>query len=256
MLADMTLRRINSAFVDNKDVFLPPFIRTCITIRDAIISTTGNDQKNVVYEDYITIIKHTLCYFGNCEKVEIGKRFSQFLLHGVPMHLSIPEISDSITANYPQLVQGQTPRWLTPAERRQHKAASTIVMTLTGNVKKNAIGRQNLIVCIRKCQLDDYIPYGRSTQYHNCQTYGHPAALCRNDVCCAVCTGSHNTREHPCTLPVCKKGPACTHPPIRCVNCNALYKANDPNCLKRIKLRTFTKATATTGDAPMVGVAN
>jgi len=48
-----------------------------------------------------------------CEQVEIGKRFSQFLLHGVPTHLSLSEISDSIATNYPQLVQGQTPCWLT-----------------------------------------------------------------------------------------------------------------------------------------------
>jgi len=73
ILADTALRKINSAFVDNKDVFLPPFIRARVTIRGAIIFTTGNDQNNVVYEDYITIIKHTLSYFGNCEKVEIGK---------------------------------------------------------------------------------------------------------------------------------------------------------------------------------------
>jgi len=252
--ADTALRRINSAFSDNKDVFAPPFIRARVTIRGAIIFTTGNNHNNIVYEDYITIIKHTLSYIGKCEKVEIGKRFSQFLLHGVPTHLSIPEISASIEANYPQLVQGQTPRWLTPAERREHKAASTIVMTLTGNVKKNAIGRQNLIVCNRECQLDDYIPYGRSTQCHNCQTYGHPAALCRNDACCAVCAGPHNTRDHPCTIPACKKGPTCTHPPIRCVNCNAPHKANDPNCPERIKLRTFGR-TATTGDAPMAEVA-
>jgi len=56
------------------------------------------------------------------------------------MHLLIPEISNSITANYLQLIQGQTPCWLTPAERREHKTASTIVMMLTENVKKNTIG--------------------------------------------------------------------------------------------------------------------
>jgi len=212
----------------------------------------------MVYEDYISIIKHALSYFGKCEKIEIGKLFSQFLLHGVPMHLSIPEISDSITTNYQQLVQGQTPCWLTPADRREHKTNSTIVMTLMDNVKKSAIGRQNLIVCNRECQLDDYIPYGRSTQCHNCQTCRHPAALCRNDVSCAVCAGPHNTREHPCTLPTCKKGPACTHPPICYVNCNAPHKANDPNCSERIKLRNFNKATgvAIQGDTPMAGVAN
>jgi len=167
----------------------------------------------------------------------------------------MPEISNSITTNYPQLVQGQTPRWLTPAEYRKHKAISAIVMTLTGDIKKNAIRRKNLIVCNRECQLDDYIPYGRSTQCHNCQTYGHPAALCLNDACCAVCAGPHNSREHPCTLPICKKGPTCTHPPIHCVNCNAPHKANDPNCPERIKLRSYSKV-ATTGDAPMAGVAN
>ena len=40
-------------------------------------------------------------------------------------------------------------------------------MTLTGNVKKSSIGRLNLIVCNPQCQLEDYIAYGQSTQYHN-----------------------------------------------------------------------------------------
>jgi len=256
-MADMALQRVNSAIVDNKDVLAPPFIRARVTVRGNIIFTTSTTQHNVIYEDYATIIADALSYYGQCEKVEIGRRFSQFLLHGVPTHLSISEISDSITTNYPQLVQGQTPRWLTPPERREHKTNSTIVMTLTGDVKKNAIGRQTLIVGNRECQLDDYIPYGRSTQCRNCQAYGHPAALCRNDSCCAVCAGSHGTREHPCTLPTCKKGPACTHPPIRCANCNSPHKASDPNCPERIKLRTLNKPTNATnqGDAPMAGVA-
>jgi hypothetical protein len=254
-IADVALCRVNSVLVDNKDVLASPFIRARVTIRGSIIFTTSNDQNNVVYEHYTAIIAEALTYYGVCEKVEIGRRFSQFLLHGVPTHLSMSEISDSIATNYPQLAQGQTPRWLTTAERREGKANSTIVMTLTGNIKKASIGRQNLIVCNRECQLDDYIPYGRSTQCHNCQTYGHPAALCRNDTCCAVCAGPHNTREHPCTLPTCRKGPACTHPPIRCVNCNAPHKANDPNCPERLKLRNFGRI-ATTGDAPMAGVAN
>jgi len=167
-MAATALRRVNSVIVDNKDVLAPPFIRARVTGRGNIIFTTSTTQHNVIYEDYATIITDALSYYGQCEKVEIGRRFSQFLLHGVPTHLSISEISDSITTNYPQLVQGQTPRWLTPPERREHKTNSTIVMTLTGDVKKNAIGRQTLIVGNRECQLDEYIPYGRSTQCRNC----------------------------------------------------------------------------------------
>jgi len=140
-LADTALHRLKTAFVDYKDIFTNPFIRAWVTMQGAIVFTTGNDQSNVVYEDYISIIKHALVYYGDCERVEIGKRFSQFLLHGVPTHISIPDISYSISTNYPQLVQGQTPRWLTPPERRENKVCSTNVMTLTGNVKKDAIGR-------------------------------------------------------------------------------------------------------------------
>jgi len=258
MIADLALRHVNSAIVDNKDVFAPPIIRARVPIRGNIIFTTGNTQNNLIYEDYTTIITDALSYYGQCQKVEIGKRFSQFLLHGMPTHLSIPEISQSLSSNYPQLVQGQMPRWLTPTERREHKANSTVVITLTGTIKRASIGCKHLIVCNRECQLDDYIAYGRSTQCHNCKIYGHPAAHCRNGCRCAVCAGPHETKEHPCMLPICKKGPAYTHPPIQCVNCDAPHKASDPNCPERIKLRNLTQPNTNAtnqGDAPMAGVA-
>jgi hypothetical protein len=259
VIADAALHRVNKALVDNQDVTAPPFLRARVTMRGSIIFTTSNTQNNIIYEDYTTIIADALSYYGKCEKVEIGKRFSQFLLHGVPTHLSIPDISDSIATNYPQLVQCQTPRWLTPADRREHKATSTIVMTLTGSTKKADIGRQYLTICNRECQLDEYISYGRSTQCRNCQGYGHPAALCKNPSRCAVCAEAHETKDHPCTIPACKRGPACTHPPINCANCDAPHKASDPNCPTRIKIRssnnnTNTMVTTNPGDAPMAGV--
>jgi len=114
--ADAVLCRVNSAFVDIKDVHVPPFIRAWVTTRGAIIFTTSNCQSKIIYEDYVTIFADSLSYHGKYEKVEIAKWFSQFQLHGVPTHFSLPEISDSIATNYHQLVQVQTPRWLTPAD--------------------------------------------------------------------------------------------------------------------------------------------
>jgi len=257
--ADAALHRVNKALVDNQDVTAPPFLRARVTMRGSIIFTTTNTQNNIIYEDYTTIIADALTYYGKCEKVEIGKRFSQFLLHGVPTHLPLPDISDSIATNYPQLIQCQTPRWLTPADRREQKATSTIVMTLSGRTKKADIGRHYLTICNRECQLDDYISYGRSTQCRNCQGYGHPAALCKNLSRCAVCADAHETKDHPCTIPACKRGPTCTHPPICCANCDTPHKASDPNCPTRIKIQSFnnntnTMATTTPGDAPMAGM--
>ena len=192
--------------------------------------------------------------------MEIGKRFSQFLLHGVPTHLSLPDISNSIATNYPQLTQGQIPCWLTLADRREQKSTSMIVMTLTGSVKMADIRRHYLTICNRECQLNDYISYGRSTQCRNCQGYGYPAALCRNPSHCAVCAEAHETKDHPCTILTCKKGPACTHPPICCANCQTPHKASDPNCHERIKIRSFNNntnmnATTNPGDTPMAEVA-
>ena len=138
-LADTALRRLNAAFVDYKDISTNPFIHARITMQGAIVFTTGNDQSNVVCEDYISIIKHALVYYGDCERVEIGKRFSQFLLHSVPTHVSIPNNSLSISTNYPQLVLGQMPHWLTPPERRENKVCCTIVMTLTGRRSQQGI---------------------------------------------------------------------------------------------------------------------
>jgi len=261
-IADVALHRVNTALVDNKDVTAPPFIRARVTMKGSIIFTTNNIQSNNIYEDYASIIADALSYFHTCEQVEIGKKFSQFLLHGVPTYLSPAEIASNIATNDPQLIQGQTPRWLTPEDRRANKTESTIVMTLTGDVKMNTIGRQNLIICNRECRLVEYISYGRSTQCRKCQGFGHPAALCRHEARCAVCAGPHETREHPCSLPNCKKGPSCTHPPIRCANCNSPHKASDPNCPERAKFRLTninTNNANTTddnmGDAPKAGVA-
>ena len=115
-MAHTALRRVNATLIDNKDVTVPPFIRARVTMKGSIILTTNNIQSNIAYEDYARIIAEALNYLDICERVEIGKKFSQFLLHGVPTHLSIPQIASDIATNYPQLVQGQTPRWLTPED--------------------------------------------------------------------------------------------------------------------------------------------
>jgi hypothetical protein len=52
------------------------------------------------------MIRDALFYYGKCTEVEIGKRISQFLLHGVETHLFLPEISQSLSTNYPQVIQG------------------------------------------------------------------------------------------------------------------------------------------------------
>ena len=221
-ISDAALHRVNKALVDNQDVTAPPFLCAQVTMRGSIVLTTGNTQNNNIYEDYATIISSdAFSYYRKCENVEIGKHFSQFLLHSVPTHHSLPDISNSIATNYPQLTQGQTLRRLTPSNRREQKSTSTIVMTLTGSVMMADIRQHYLPICKRECQLNDYISYRRSTQCHNCQDYGHPVALCRNPSHCAVCAEAHETKDHPCTIPLQER--SSLHP-----SANLLHQLPDP----------------------------
>jgi len=151
VVADAALHQVKKVLVDNQDVTASPFLHVWVTIRGSIIFTTTNTQNNIIYEDYTTIIGDALSYYGKCEKVVIGKCFSQFLLHGVPNHLSLPDISYSIATNYPQLIQCQTRRWLSPADRCEQKATSTIVITLSGSTKTANIGGHYLTICNREC---------------------------------------------------------------------------------------------------------
>jgi len=58
--ADAALHHVNAAIIDNKDVFIPTFIRARVMMCGNIIFTTGNTQNNVIYEDYTTIIADAL----------------------------------------------------------------------------------------------------------------------------------------------------------------------------------------------------
>jgi hypothetical protein len=58
---------------------------------------------------------------------------------------------------------------------------------------------------------------------------------------CAVCAGPHLTELHTCTLDTCRQGILCTHPSIKCVNCDAPHKATDPECRTRTKIQLDPK---------------
>ena len=63
-----------------------------------------------------------------------------------------------------------------------------------------------------------------------CQRFGHHKATCHNPICCAICSGRHETS-------VCigkhKDGQSTT---ARCVNCKGSHHAWNPKCPERLKL--------------------
>jgi hypothetical protein len=169
-------------------------------------------------------------------ETRINERWTKFLLHNVPTNANLPAVRSEIEDTYPSLRLGQDPRWLVPTERRANKAASTLVISLIGNVDYKCLGTSQLAICNRMCKIDEYFSWHPTSQCSNCQEYGHHPKLCKaNHPRCAVCAQNHTTKNHPCTISTCRAGGACTHPPVQCANCNGTHKAYDQTCPVRIK---------------------
>lgn len=246
--ADMALELVNNAIVNHKDITAPPFIRSRFSFSGNLILTTGFTTRAIDYEAYLSIITSALVPIG-IASARVNERWTKFLLHKVPTHASMNAIRSDIETHYPNLKLGQTPRWLTTPEQRVGKISSTIVIALVGTITKKQLGVSQLLLRNRLCQISEYHPYGKWTQCTKCQQYGHPTPLCKAELpTCAVCAQNHTTREHPCKFDVCKAGPACTHPPIKCAVCSAPHKATDPNCPERVKLSPFLRYAAKEGE--------
>lgn len=239
--ADIALELVNNAITDHKDIKSGPFIRSRFSMNGNLILTAGFTFRATDYEAYLTIITDSLVSIGTAS-ARVSEKWTKFLLHKVPTRASMMAIRHDIETYYPTIKLGQTPRWLTTPEQREGKAASTIVIAIVGSVTRKQLGVSQLQIRNRMCQLSEYYPHGPWTQCTKCQKYGHPTQLCKADeATCAVCADSHATREHPCKFETCNAGPTCTHPPIKCSNCSAPHKANDPNCPERVKKSPLLK---------------
>jgi hypothetical protein len=238
--ANQALRIANKTIVDHKDITKPPFILSRVTPNNSLILTTAIDQQAIDYEQYLGILKDAL-FEAKPVAARVNTRWTKFLLHSVPTYASLEEVRLQIETNYPLLKMGQTLRWLTSPEKREGKAHSTMVLAVIGTMTLKTLGVSHLAVCNRLCPLDEYYPYGPNTQCNICQQYGHHPKKCTADPVCAVCAKPHPTKEHPCTVSSCKKGPACTHPPIKCAVCGNAHKASDPNCPTRTKMELLRR---------------
>jgi hypothetical protein len=64
---------------------------------------------------------------------------------------------------YPEIRLGQSPRWLTTAEQRAGKEASSVVLTIVGRQTTKSIGRSQLYLFNRRCSIKEYVMFGPST---------------------------------------------------------------------------------------------
>jgi hypothetical protein len=233
--SDTALQRFNSLIVRSAEIDLPPFIFARTNSNDKLVLTTNHTTPAAAYKPYLQLFTNQLTPFAPTAS-EINTRWSKFLVHNIPTGALPSVIKEQIELTDPTLHLAQTPRWLVPTDRRANKQASTLVISLVGAIDLKRLGTTTLTLCNRKCRIAPYFSWTPDSHCRNCQGYGHHTKLCKAEKpTCAICAQQHSTKDHLCTIPTCRAGNSCTHPPLKCAACSAPHKATDPLCPERIR---------------------
>jgi hypothetical protein len=177
-IADQALQAINKIINESTDITQPPFILARITSNNRLVLTTNPTTKASEYTPYLQIIANVTSNLKPSE-TRINERWTKFLLHNVPTNANPTAIRNEIESTYPSLCLRQDPHWLVPAERRTNKTASTLVISLIGNVDYKHLGTSQLAICNRMCRIDEYYSWHPTSQCSHCQEFGHHPKLCK-----------------------------------------------------------------------------
>jgi hypothetical protein len=185
-MADQALQAINKVIKESTDITQLPFILACITNNNRLVLTTNLTTKASDYTPYLEIIANVAQPLKPTE-TRINERWTKFLLHNVLTNADLPAVRSEIEDTYPSLCLGQDPCWLVPTECCANKVASSLMISLIGNVDYKNLGTSQLAICNRMCKIDEYFSWHPTSQYSNCREYGHHPKLCKADhLYCAV----------------------------------------------------------------------
>jgi hypothetical protein len=220
------------------------FSRAYITEKNNLVFQTSIYTRGMDFQPYFEHLKNEFKELL-ITSIDGETRWTKFLLHGVPIWASMSDMALSMQENYPGMILGQTPHWLTTEKQREerHKPTSTAVIALIGQHTLETLGTRTLTVCNTTCRLAAYHPYGPASQCGNCYKLGHPTGVCKEEPCCGVCgKKDHTTKLHTCPADGCRQRGGCLHPPVLCVNCNSsLHRSVDPACSAKTVARLQSK---------------
>src|SRR5205807_2086571 len=149
---------------------------------------------------------------------------------GISTSHSLATIAMELTPFNTGLALTQQPRWLTSDDSRASKAASTVVISITGPKAPLFIGKR-LAAFSSTYRTERCLHFNSFTQCSNCHSFGHHSTKYSNPATCCWCTIRHPTGEHSCTTATCRVcGRPCSHSSVRCVNCGGPHNAHSPTC--------------------------
>jgi hypothetical protein len=135
-----------------------------------------------------------------------------------------------------------TPYWLTPADRRPHQRAGSVVVAFATADEASRAIRHRLYVAGISVRVEKLHSTAPSTQCGKCQGFGHIDNHCRRQAKCRLCAEPHSTIQHYCTT--CKaKGSHCPHLVPKCINCKEAHTAEHKTCEILLAIKRKTTAS-------------
>ena len=136
--------------------------------------------------------------------VQLDNPTTQLLVHGIPTSHTLADIGRELTTYNSGLALALPPRWLTPDDRRASKAASAVVITVTGPKAQEFASASRLSAFSTTFKLERHLRFNQFTQCANCQQFGHHTLKCPNAPSCRWCASPHPTRDHSCPSSTCQ----------------------------------------------------
>ena len=169
------------------------------------------------------------------------------VLHGVPIaDFNNPEGMELVKEELVTFNKGYkpigTPYWLTSAEKRMSQRGGSVVVAFATETEANRAIHNRLFIAGISVRVEKLYSTAPTTQCSKCQTYGHLDSYCRKPPTCRLCSESHATIQHYCSI--CKtKGSKCPHLVPKCANCKGPHMSNHKTCEILLAIKNKTKNT-------------
>jgi hypothetical protein len=118
---------VNRTLVAHPDVTVPPFYTAHITRTNALVLTAGLHSRGRDYEPFLGIICNALAPLT--VSAHVSQQWTRYVVNGIPTDATPEDAREELEMLYPAAKLAKTPRWLTTAENRQSKAASSMNLT-------------------------------------------------------------------------------------------------------------------------------
>jgi hypothetical protein len=157
----------------------------------------------------------------------INERWYKLAVHGIPTDIypdteeGMRLLREEIERSNNPVTLAQNPRYMTTAEKRAGKTASSVVIAVRTPDELALLKRRKVLVLFEARRVTEYFTARKTDQCRRCQLYGHHHATCTGPPgpICALCGKEHPTENHNCTECPTRNGKSCSHTKYECRNC-------------------------------------